>query len=263
VTVKPYCTLIVASIAGALAIPSATPARIAAAGPLQFTALVGSGYHFGNYCAAGTPAGVECIRFRGLVDVRGLGHVTAIYVKTAGDPRYGCPNITQFRTAELGVAGKGRIDLTMDGPVCGDYAPADASLTGTISGGTGPYAGASGTVTFKSSVYSPSTCMAGCSGGASDTWAVSLNVPGMDFDLTAPVFSGARSKTVRAPKGAKRARVKFAVKAVDDVDGALKAVCKPRSGSSFKLGRTKVVCTAQDSSANKATARFTVTVRKR
>jgi HYR domain len=75
--------------------------------------------------------------------------------------------------------------------------------------------------------------------------------------------SGARSKTVRIPKAAKRARVGYSVTAQDAVDGSVSAVCKPRSGSWFRLGRTQVTCSATDVSGNTATARFTVTVKHR
>ena len=88
-------------------------------------------------------------------------------------------------------------------------------------------------------------------------------MPGMQFDITAPVLAGANSKTVRAAKGAKRARIRFVVRASDAVDGAVAVSCDPRSGTYFALGRTKVTCEAMDSSGNTATARFVVTVKRR
>jgi hypothetical protein len=45
---------------------------------------------------------------------------------------------------------------------------------------------------------------------------------------------------VRAPKRAKRVRVRYSVTAQDAVDGSLPAVCTPRSGTFFRVGRTKV-----------------------
>ena len=87
-------------------------------------------------------------------------------------------------------------------------------------------------------------------------------MPGLDFDVTAPTVNGAVRKTVQAPKKAKRARVTYTVTAKDTVDGAVPVVCKPRSGSFFKLGRTSVVCSASDKSGNTARATFVVTVKR-
>lgn len=99
-------------------------------------------------------------------------------------------------------------------------------------------------------------------GTTRDEWTGSLSVPGFEFDVTPPVLSGARSRTVRAPKNAKRFRVAYAVTARDAVDGVVPVACKPRSGSRFKLGRTLVRCLATDSSANSASKSFAITVKK-
>jgi hypothetical protein len=96
-----------------------------------------------------------------------------------------------------------------------------------------------------------------------EDWAGSLVVPGVEFDLTPPALKGAVPRTIRAPKGVKRVRVRYAVTARDDVDGRVPVVCKPRSGSRFAIGRTTVTCSATDSSANTATRKFTVTVKRR
>ena len=95
-----------------------------------------------------------------------------------------------------------------------------------------------------------------------ETWTGTLTVQGLDFDVTRPTITGAANKVVRAKRGAKTARVAFSVTAQDDRDGALPTSCTPRSGSTFKPGRTRVSCSATDTSANTATAVFTVTVRK-
>jgi hypothetical protein len=50
---------------------------------------------------------------------------------------------------------------------------------------------------------------------------------------------------------------------MDAVDGPVLAVCTRRSGSYFRLGRTKVTCGATDSSENSAARSFTVTVKRR
>jgi HYR domain len=83
------------------------------------------------------------------------------------------------------------------------------------------------------------------------------------LDMTAPKVYGASSKTVRAQKGAKSARVTFEVTATDGMDGAVRVSCLPRSGSRFVIGRTTLRCTATDSSGNTGRAAFTVTVKRR
>ena len=93
-------------------------------------------------------------------------------------------------------------------------------------------------------------------------WTGALTVPGLEFDLTSPTLAGATNKTVRAKKGAKSARVTFKVTAQDGADGVVPVGCNPRSGSRFKIGRTRVTCSSTDSSANTAKASFTVTVRR-
>ena len=62
---------------------------------------------------------------------------------------------------------------------------------------------------------------------------------------------GAVSKTVKAPKKAKSMRVRYTVKATDAVDGAVATKCTPRSGSAFKVGRTKVTCSATTRAATR------------
>ena len=81
--------------------------------------------------------------------------------------------------------------------------------------------------------------------------------------MTKPTLFGARSKTVRAARGAKTARVTFTVTARDAVDGARPVRCSRRSGTRFKLGRTIVSCSAADTSGNVAAARFAIVVRPR
>ena len=100
-------------------------------------------------------------------------------------------------------------------------------------------------------------------GFGSETWTGTLEVPGLTFDLTPPTLSGAKARTVRVPKKAKTARVTFKVTATDDVDRSVPVSCQPKSGSRFKVGRTRVRCETTDTSANTAKAAFTVTVKRR
>jgi hypothetical protein len=263
-----FCAAALAVLAGASS--TAALGRDSASGSLQINAALVAGYEFGlNWCPAGTPATTEdCVHFVGAGAVPGLGHVTETYTKSF-DPSI-CPDqVTSHPNVVLEVAGKGEIEVSMNPwPSCADPAASSPSgvtslLEGTITRGTGKFAGASGSLKVTNHVSPPSSCAAGCRGSAEDVWTGTLIVPGMEFDLTPPVLSGARPKTVKAPRTAKFARVRYAVKAQDGVDGAVPVKCKPASGSRFKVGRTKVTCFAEDTSANVATTQFTVTVKRR
>jgi hypothetical protein len=269
-----YHVLITALCAVTLAVPagaSTTAAfeRDSASGSLQLNAKFGAGYALGvTYCPSGTPATTdECVRFVGAADVPGLGHVTETYTKSFDNTI--CPGrVTSHPTTVLEIAGKGVIEVAMEPwPTCSD--PANSSpngvtafLEGKVVRGTEKFAGASGSLKVANHVKPASCTGGGCRGTATDTWTGTLVVPGMEFDVTPPVLSGAASKSVTAPRRAKFVRVRYSVKARDAIDGSVPAACKPASGSRFKVGRTKVACTAKDSSANVATATFTVTVKR-
>jgi HYR domain len=128
--------------------------------------------------------------------------------------------------------------------------------------GTGIYAGASGELQTASTVEAPRCGTGGCAGTANDTWTGNVSVPGLAFDLTAPVLQGARSMSVKAPTKGKSVRVRYSVTAQDDTGGSMAVKCLPRSGSLFRVSRTKVTCGAEDTSANVATASFTVRVKR-
>ena len=83
----------------------------------------------------------------------------------------------------------------------------------------------------------------GC--GASDDTPPEVAVPG-DFSVEAT-----------SPDGAV---VNFFAIAEDDVDGPVDVSCSPASGSTFPLGETEVVCTAEDDAGNEGSASFTITV---
>jgi HYR domain len=213
----------------------------------------------GVECPAGPPPGADCRArtARGLIP--GLGSVSETYTWffTQGAPH--CPpDLAKPRAtaARLVVAGKGEIRFAIsDGARCVDVEPVrNEPQEFTITGGTGPYQGASGGGRLERNV----------SLGRGTEWLTgTLVVPGLEFDVTPPTLSGAASKTVGAPKGAKRVRVTYNVTARDTVDSAVPVTCLPRSGSRFSLGRTTVKCEAMDKSANTARARFVVTVRAR
>jgi hypothetical protein len=220
-------------------------------------------------CPTGTPSTFECFDRTGSGVVPGLGNVEESYAYVIENDSPLCPvrpgqesRRLPATTARLSVAGKGTIELRIGASDCiARFGfPFEATVPFTITGGSGLYSGASGggTVTVVSDQPPQPP-----PGKGVDTWAGTLAVPGLQFDVTRPTISGARSKTVRAPRRAKRIRVTYSVTARDDVDGVVPAKCSPRSGSRFKLGRTRVTCTATDTSGNETTASFTVSVKRR
>ena len=260
-TVLVLCAVLVLVLGVGPAMGGGTPAIAfgAAAGTLTFDAQVDVRYPV-TTCPAGTSSGVLCFGRFGSGVIRGLGTVSESYVYQEDLAPAGCANdgvSVLPTTARLDVPGKGEIELSVAGAACVphvDLQPLRATAAFTVTGGSGRYSGASGGGTYTELSYGPP----GFHGR--DTWTGTLVVPGLDFDLTAPVFTGPVSKSVRAAKGKKSARVVYRVTASDDVDGVVPASCLPRSGGLFRLGRTTVRCSATDKSANSATRTFTVTV---
>ena len=246
----------------ALAAGAATGSVQEASGTLELSnARISSYYKFDeSYCPGNVPATADCVRFTGEGTIRGLVAVTTTYTKVLPGVDPACV-VVQNNTAVITVTGKGTLEVSRPGTICTPPAPLTAGpYTFTVTGGTGAYAGASGTLTFRSSVGSlDGACQCG---SAQDTWAGTIAVPGMEFDLTAPTIRGTVAKTVKAPRKAKQARVRYTVTAQDAVDGTVPAACSPRSGSAFKVGRTKVSCSATDTSGNSARATFTITVKR-
>jgi hypothetical protein len=209
-----------------------------------------------------TTAGVCAGRSgRGLVP--GLGSVSEAYAFLADLDLPPCA-VGSGRTLSYPVtfvvAGKGQIDFALaEGATCvRQEAVRTQSQAFTVTGGTGIYAGASGSGTVERTL---GASMASGERVGTETWAGTLVAPAVEFDTVRPTLAGAVGRTVRAARGAATARVRFAVTARDAVDGARPVACKPRSGSRFRLGKTRVTCTATDTSGNAAAARFTVTVR--
>jgi hypothetical protein len=214
-------------------------------------------------CPAGTPNFVECFTRTGSGTIRGLGKMKESYPYFVQNASAGCA-ADQVRvlptTVRLSIEGKGEIELRLGGSACLTRVP-PAPVRGeeafTITGGSGEYAGASGEGTIVHESNGPSSGWRG-----RDTLTGTLVVPGLDFDLAPPILAGARNRIVRTPRRTKRIRVTYKVTATDDVDGAVPANCRPRSGSRFKVARNVVRCSATDSSANTETARFTIVVRR-
>jgi HYR domain len=210
------------------------------------------------HCPPGASADSSCFRYVGKGTIPGLGQVTSTYTKviTRGDAD--CEVRFVLDPVVLEVAGRGAVELSRPERTCFRLSlPVTIGpLDVTVARGSGAYAGASGSMkltTWVSQFDTPAS---------RDTWTGTLSAPGVDFDVTPPVISGAVSKTVKTPQRAKRVRVRYSVTARDAVDGRVPVFCTPGSGSSFKLGRTSVFCSATDASANVRRARFTVTVRR-
>jgi hypothetical protein len=207
-------------------------------------------------CPSGTPTTTDCYLNVGRGAVPGLGDVSETYTVLV-DQSTTCIH-SSFSQIVLAVAGKGEIDAALTDPYGCDPPPTSTlKFPFTLTAGSGSYGGASGSGTITTSPFqetSPGT------GTDTDTWSGSLAVAGVAFDLTAPTIDAPTTITVRS-KG-RGARVHYAVTATDDADGPVAVSCRPRSGALFPVGRTRVSCTATDSSANTATAHITVVVRR-
>jgi hypothetical protein len=216
-------------------------------------------------CPQGTPPEAdECFARSGGGVVPGVGMIAQSYTFVVDTNSPSCPmgDVLLPSAGRLTVAGKGEIAVALAGPPdC--YVPAEsvrqAKQPFTITGATGRFVGASGSGVVEHNTQS--TGGGGSSG--TDTWVGTLAIPDIAFDLTPPVIAGAIAKSVRAPRGKTKVRVAYRVNALDDVDGAVRVTCVPRSRSWFKVGRKTVKCSTTDTSANAARAKFTVTVKRR
>jgi hypothetical protein len=197
---------------------------------------------------------------------RGLGRVTGSYDYEmdlgSGACEGGLGKALSY-PIRLEVAGKGAINVVTTEAACADLGSVQTQTQTqafTVTGGTGIYTGASGSGTLQRSL------VASAGGGdiesGIETWNGTLTVPGLEFDVVTPTFVGTKSRTVVAPRHANRVRVEFVVTATDAVAGRVPVRCLPRSGTQFSIGRNRVHCSATDTSANAATASFTITVRQ-
>jgi hypothetical protein len=205
-------------------------------------------------CGAGTPTTTVCVDTTGSGAVPGLGKATESFSEMLTGSAT-CMH-TGFGQAVIEVAGKGELDATLTDPATCDP-PIGSSDTATfaIAGGSGPYAGAtgSGTLTFTDFRATGATT-------ATEThlWVGQI-AAGTDFDTTPPAITGAKPIAIKTKKHA--TRVHYTLSATDTVDGPVAVSCQPKSGSSFPVGRTRVRCSATDGSDNTASATFTVTVK--
>jgi hypothetical protein len=209
-------------------------------------------------CPPAAPATTYCYPASASPVVRGLGRTSMGWTieEDLTDLDRNCVHATIARLPIV-VAGKGEIDLSARSEGCQPY-PDPQTLSYTVLGGSGAYAGASGSgsIVFLSHTEPP------LRREIKIRLIGSLDVPGLTFDTTAPLFVPIKSLMVRAPS-ARGARVRFSVRATDAVDGPVPVSCKPGSGSLFRIGRTRVTCSATDGSGNTATAGFTIIVKNR
>lgn len=249
------------SVATFVAIVAAAPSRSqAAASSLALDASLRFVADSTTPCPTGSPTSLACPAATGEGVVPGLGAVKETYTEMlhSGPPLCLAGNFKFLDyPARWVVANKGEIEFAIAESECVAEGADGATVAFTVTGGSGIYAGASGSGTFSHGAKPSSD---GKFRG-SERWTGTLSVPGLDFDVGAPTIRGASNKVVKVKRNVRRARVSYAVKASDTVDGPVPVTCTPRSGSRFKVGKTRVSCTATDNSGNTATTQFTITVK--
>ena len=210
-------------------------------------------------CLPGVPATTVCFHDGTLGSnvIPGLGSVTAGTSYNGIWEGFGAPCGRFHQEIPFLVAGKGEIDLAVATSGCwtSDNFPLAALA---VTGGTGVYAGATGSGTLE---YHLANITGPLTGNRNITWAGTLIVPGLAFDTTPPQIGAATSQVVKT-KSAAGAKVRYSATATDATDGVVPAACLPKSGSLFPVGRTTVTCNPTDSSGNTTTARFVVTVKR-
>ena len=253
----------VAGATGALAAPArGESAASTATGTLALRASLPMESIRAGACPPGVSASTFCPARTAVGVAPGLGRVTYSYAYLVDLSH---PSCSSGFAKVLGypvrftVVGKGEIHFAVSETAClPESAGRSAGQAFTITGGSGMYAGASGSGTVERIL---GITARGATGA--EKWIGTLNVPGLEFDVSPPALSGTTSKTVRVSKRVKRVRVRYEVTATDRVDGPVSASCRPRSGSRFKIGRTVVRCSTTDTSGNTANAAFTIRVRVR
>ena len=83
----------------------------------------------------------------------------------------------------------------------------------------------------------------------------------MTVDTVPPTIFGPAKVVTFSAKSAKR--VRFHLKAIDDKDGRVPVACHPKSGSIFRIGKTRVRCSARDLTGNVSKYTFKVVVKRR
>jgi hypothetical protein len=201
-------------------------------------------------CGPEVPPGTSCKALRASASVRGLGAVRLEGVQAITDPGF------HVRVSgRLVMAEKGSVEFEADN----DQTSREIVLALRIRGGTGVFAGASGTGTYQIDSRTNTTSL----------WDLELTAPGYEFDLRAPqlVVSTAAGKR----RGA-ACVIRVAYRANDERQGPVRVSLSagPRTVSSLKPAgvlsvtvrrapRVLLSLVAVDESAN--TARSSVAVR--
>jgi hypothetical protein len=149
---------------------------------------------------------------------------------------------------------------------CGQSYCAQVYFTFTASGGTPPYNFVCGA--YPGSLFTVGSHNVGCMaqdfrGNSTPMATFTITVTDYVHDVTPPVFQNVPGPITATADASGRALLSFTpLTAIDAHDGPVPVHCQPSSGGpdAFPLGVTTVTCTAQDSSANTATASFTITV---
>jgi hypothetical protein len=209
-------------------------------------------------CPPGAPATTFCYPASASPVLRGLGKTSMGWTieEDLTDLDRNCVHAAIARLS-ITVAGKGEFTLSARSEGCQPY-PDPQTLPYTVLGGSGAYAGAtgSGSIVFLSHTE-PSLRRE-----LKIRLSGSIDVPGLTVDTTAPLFVPIKSRVVTA-SSVRGTRVRFSARATDAVDGLVSVLCKPGSGSLFRIGRTRVTCSATDGSGNTATTGVTITVKNR
>jgi hypothetical protein len=258
-------SVVVAAVLAAVLVPLAVGSAVDT-GTLQLRAHFAWNFSVqrdDTTCPAGSPALAICQPHLSTGVVPGLGQVSMAYVYTVfPDPVCaGSAAKVLGYSARFTVQGRGEIDFAVAGlPDCFPAPSATIQSTTqpfTVTGGSGAYAGASGNGVVR---HAGAPGLAGTHGR--DLWEGAVVVDGLAFDVTAPAISGAVGKVVRARHDATSARVVFRVTASDDVDGPRPVTCTPPSGKPFRVGTTRVRCSAADTSGNVSARSFAIVVRR-
>ena len=226
-----------------------------ATGSLTFEAVLRMTSRLGQ-CPPGSPPDADvCAARTGSGAVRGLGGVSETYTffVQEGD----CDRVFET-TVRLEVAGKGELQLAVE-RYRGECISSALNLSRafTITGGSGIYAGASGGGTVSQRASPTASGSAG-----TDTWTGTLNVPGLEFDVTPPTLRGAVNKKF-GPEGG-RSACASPTGSPPAMPSTVRSRCPAGRGRAvrFKIGRTFVKCSATDTSANAKAGRFRVTVKR-
>jgi hypothetical protein len=149
----------------------------------------------GGDCPVGAyPPSVECFARTGVGVVPGLGNVSETYAFAVDtEPGARCPGRLALggSPARFKIAGKGEIELAVapSADCFTELSILGASRAFTVTGGSGLYAGASGSGTLTHDAHLTNTGAAG-----TDSWDGAVIIPELAFDVIAPTLRGARGK---------------------------------------------------------------------